>query len=98
MSLHVPWTEALTGFSWGSAQGTGLEETDRVSPGTKDRRAYYWCEGADSLSSQLLSQSVNRWVCSVTGLPTLPSELGPKEQLQQQQKRGDTGSCYCCEH
>lgn len=30
MFLHVPWTEALTGFSWVSVQRTGLEETDSL--------------------------------------------------------------------
>lgn len=39
MLLHVPWTEALPGFSWESVQRTGVEEKDRVSPRAKERRS-----------------------------------------------------------
>lgn len=41
MFLQALWTEALTVFSWMFVEKMALGDGDRVSPGTKDRNAYY---------------------------------------------------------
>lgn len=85
MLLHVPWTEALTGFSWESVQRTGLAETDRVSPGAKDRRLLLvWRCRFLKLTAPLPERKPLGMQCHLA--PYLTFETGAQETIAKNKK------------